>query len=111
MAVARELTKRFEEVWRGTLDEARAWLETVEPRGEHVLVVGPDPSDPSGGVDGADHPGDESVTEALADRLAAGDDPKAAVAAVTAALGVPRRRVYDLAVALRKAQRQPGVAR
>jgi hypothetical protein len=30
--------------------------------------------------------------------LAAGDDRRAAVAAVTAALGVPRRRVYELSL-------------
>ena len=40
VAVARELTKLHEEVWRGTLDEAVGHVELTEPRGEHVLVLG-----------------------------------------------------------------------
>jgi len=42
--------------------------------------------------------GDADIEAALADRLAAGDDRRAAVAAVTEALGVPRRRVYELSL-------------
>lgn len=37
IAVCRELTKKFEEIYRGTLSEARAYFES--PRGEFVLVV------------------------------------------------------------------------
>lgn len=96
VAVARELTKLHEEVWRGRLDEAVTWLEGVEPRGEYVIVIGPALEAPPAEVDEA------SIASALASRLAAGDDRKAAVAAVTATFGVPRRRVYDAAVALRK---------
>ncbi len=38
-AVARELTKRFEEVRRGTLDELAAYYEQAPPRGEIVIVL------------------------------------------------------------------------
>lgn len=38
-AVARELTKTFEEFRRGTVAELAAYYETNEPRGEIVLVV------------------------------------------------------------------------
>ena len=42
VAVARELTKRFEEVRRGTLAELAAWYaEQSTVRGEIVVVVGP----------------------------------------------------------------------
>jgi 16S rRNA (cytidine1402-2'-O)-methyltransferase len=100
VAVARELTKLHEEVWRGVLAEAVTWIESVEPRGEYVIVVGPAPvPDAATRAAAVD---DEAIALALARRLAAGDDRKAAVVAVTAALGVPRRRVYDVAVALRK---------
>ncbi len=39
-AVARELTKKFEEIRRGTLDELAAYYEDTGPRGEIVLVLG-----------------------------------------------------------------------
>ncbi len=39
MAVARELTKVHEEIWRGSLSGARAYFTLHEPRGEFTLVV------------------------------------------------------------------------
>lgn len=90
VALARELTKLHEEVWRGTLDGAVERCAEVEPRGEHVVVV-----------DGAAEPevaGDEVVLAALADRLEDGATRRDAVAEVAEALGVPKRRVYDLAL-------------
>ncbi|MEX2660169.1 MAG: 16S rRNA (cytidine(1402)-2'-O)-methyltransferase [Acidimicrobiales bacterium] len=90
VALARELTKLHEEVWRGTLDGAVERCAEVEPRGEHVVVV-----------EGAAEPevaGDEVVLAALADRLEDGATRRDAVAEVAEALGVPKRRVYDLAL-------------
>ena len=40
MALARELTKTFEEVLRGTAAEVRAALTPERRRGEMVLVLG-----------------------------------------------------------------------
>jgi 16S rRNA (cytidine1402-2'-O)-methyltransferase len=39
MAVARELTKVHEQIWRGTISAARAYFTVNEPRGEFTLVV------------------------------------------------------------------------
>lgn len=39
IAVARELTKRYEEIFRGTIDEAQKHFTEHEPRGEFTLVV------------------------------------------------------------------------
>ena len=90
VAVARELTKRFEEVWRGTLEAAVDHLAASEPRGEYVLVV-------DGAPDRA--PATESdVDDALRARLAAGVPRRDAVAEVAAELGVPKRQVYDAAL-------------
>ncbi len=93
VALARELTKLHEEVWRGSLTDAVTRVSDGEQRGEWVVVIG-----------GATDPevGDEEIRAALGVRLGAGADPKAAVAAVTAALGVPRRRVYTVALQLRR---------
>jgi 16S rRNA (cytidine1402-2'-O)-methyltransferase len=39
VAVARELTKKFEEIRRGTLSEVLSEVERKEPRGEYVIVI------------------------------------------------------------------------
>ena len=101
VALARELTKLHEEVWRGTLGEAADKLRQApeSPRGEWVLVVG-------GMEPGADRdagPGEEDVRAALVRRIAAGTDRKQAVAEVAAELRVPKRVVYNVAVGLRDA--------
>ncbi|HEX3622539.1 MAG TPA: 16S rRNA (cytidine(1402)-2'-O)-methyltransferase, partial [Acidimicrobiales bacterium] len=90
VAVARELTKLHEEVWRGTLAGAVDHLAETEPRGEYVLVLdGAPPPGPAGEAD---------VEAALRARLAAGTDKRSAIAEVTAQLGVPKRAVYDIAL-------------
>jgi len=38
-AICRELTKRHEEIWRGTLSDALSEWQDREPRGEFTLVV------------------------------------------------------------------------
>jgi len=43
VAVCRELTKKFEEIVRGTLAEAVARFERQAPRGEITIVIGPAP--------------------------------------------------------------------
>lgn len=93
VALARELTKLHEEVWRGSLAGAVTRVREGEQRGEWVVVIG-GVADPE--------VGDDEIGAALGAQLAAGAEPKAAVAAVTAALGVPRRRVYALALQLRR---------
>lgn len=99
VAVARELTKLHEEVWRGTLADAVAWA--ADPvRGEVVVVLG-------GAPEQAAVVPDDVLREALSERLAAGERVRGAVDAVAAELGVPRRRAYDLALALRPAAGEP----
>lgn len=39
LSLGRELTKRFEEIWHGTLAEAIATYQTTAPKGEFTLVV------------------------------------------------------------------------
>ena len=101
VAVARELTKRFEEVWRGTLDGAVEELDVEEPRGEYVLVL-----------DGAPDPGPANASDvesALRDALARGVDKRAAVTLVAAQLNVPKREVYEAAIRLERSAPPPTV--
>ena len=101
VAVARELTKLHEEIWRGTLADAAEWADLRTVRGEVVLVVAgaPDVDEPE--VD------DDTLSTVLAERLAAGERTRGVVDDVAAAFGVPRRRVYELALALRAADGSP----
>lgn len=91
VAVARELTKLYETVWRGTLDAATTHVRTTAPRGEYVIVLEGAP--PRGEVS------DDEIRSALHAALD-GHSRKDAVAAVVGQLEVPKRRVYDLALAV-----------
>jgi len=90
VALVRELTKLHEEVWRGTLEGAIEHLAQREPRGEYVIVLG--------GAATPDEATDDDLRWALQARIDAGEDKKSATAAVAKELGVPKRRVYALAV-------------
>ena len=97
VALARELTKKFETVWRGTLGEA---VEGgPEARGEQVIVIGPAPPVPR------EDPGDDALERALQVELDGGASTRDAAAVVANRLGVPRRRAYALAASLRRTAR------
>jgi 16S rRNA (cytidine1402-2'-O)-methyltransferase len=86
VAVCRELTKRFEEVVRGTAsDMAGRFADT--PRGEITLVVGPG----SGGKEAAD-PG--AAAEAVAQLVAAGASRRTAAEVVARLTGAARNDLY-----------------
>lgn len=88
-AVARELTKRFEEVRRGTLDVLAAQQAVDPARGEITLVLGPAPEEQdAAGLDAQ-----------LLQALAVGS-VKDAAAMVAVATGLPRKMVYARALAL-----------
>ncbi|MGB5948578.1 MAG: 16S rRNA (cytidine(1402)-2'-O)-methyltransferase [Parvibaculum sp.] len=91
-AVARELTKKFEEVRRGQLaDLARHYEEAGAPKGEVVIVVGP----PAARAPLGAHEIDAMLENALA-RASLKD----AVAEIVAMTGLPRREVYARALDL-----------
>ncbi len=91
IVLARELTKMHEEIWRGTLAEAVERCGRVEPRGEYAIVIAPHT------VDTADVT-DEDIRRELDQRTARGLSRRDAIDEVTTALGVPRNRVYTLAI-------------
>lgn len=91
-AVARELTKRFEEVRRATLDALAAHYAAVgPPKGEIVVVIGPPPAQATP-LEAAD----AALIEALQTR-----GPSAAAAKVAAATGLARAALYKRALALK----------
>jgi 16S rRNA (cytidine1402-2'-O)-methyltransferase len=95
-AVAREMTKRFEEVRRGSLAVLAAhYQEAGAPKGEIVVVVGPPASAPPKDDAAAAATLDDMLRDALA-----GASLRDAAASVAIASGLPRRAVYARALAL-----------
>jgi 16S rRNA (cytidine1402-2'-O)-methyltransferase len=92
--VCRELTKLYETFYRGPLSDLAADPKLDAPKGEIVILVGPGREAEASGADV-----DAALTDALA-RLR----PAEAAAEVAKALGLPRREVYQRAMALRAGQ-------
>lgn len=88
VAIARELTKTYEELWRGSLGDAAQHFASNAAKGEIVIVV-----------DGADAREftDEELVALLQGQLNDGATPRDAVAAVVDQTSTAKRRVYDLA--------------
>jgi 16S rRNA (cytidine1402-2'-O)-methyltransferase len=93
VSIARELTKLHEEIWRGSLSDAAAWATAVPVRGEVAVVLDGAPPEEEPVV------GDDVLTAELARRLSAGERTRGVVDDIAAGHGVPRRRVYELALA------------
>ena len=91
-AVARELSKLFEEVRRGSLaDLAAHYAEAGAPKGEVVVLVGPAPE-----IVVSAESLDDALRAALAEMSV-----KDAARTVSETLGLPRKQVYDRALALK----------
>jgi 16S rRNA (cytidine1402-2'-O)-methyltransferase len=91
-AVAREISKRFEETVTGSLSELAARYDDAPPKGEIVIIVAP----PGEAEAASEADIDTALREALG-RLTA----SRAAAEVAATLGLPRRAVYERAQQLK----------
>jgi 16S rRNA (cytidine1402-2'-O)-methyltransferase len=92
--MARELTKMHQEVARACVADLAQQLEGRELKGEVVLVIGP-PTESE-----HDEITDGELERMLQERMTSGDSRKDAVRDVVAETGVPRNRVYELALAV-----------
>ncbi|WP_029937403.1 16S rRNA (cytidine(1402)-2'-O)-methyltransferase [Sphingomonas sp. UNC305MFCol5.2] len=91
-AVAREITKRFEECVTGTLTELAARYADAPPKGEMVVVVAP----PGEKAPASEEDADTALAEALT-RL----PPAKAAGEVAKRLGLDRKALYARALALK----------
>ena len=90
VAVANEISKRYEEFWRGPLSEAAAYFEANPPRGEYVVIVeGGEPLIPVVWSE-------DQVREAFEAEIASGLSPSKAAKHVAKESGWPRQDVYNL---------------
>ena len=87
-AVCRELTKRFEEVSRGSLRDLADAFREREVKGEIVVLVDR----------AAEVAADAATVEAALDKALAEMTVKDAAATVASAFGLPRREVYQMAL-------------
>jgi 16S rRNA (cytidine1402-2'-O)-methyltransferase len=87
--VCRELTKLYEEVIRGTLRT----IDLGDPRGEYVIVLAGKPAEERA-------TDDDAVRAALRAEIEAGTSKRDAITAVAAALDLPKKHVYALAIPL-----------
>lgn len=91
-AVAREISKRFEETVTGTLSDLAARYSDAPPKGEIVVVIAP-PGDP-------EPAGEDEIDSALREAMAR-LSPSRAAAEVADSLAVPRRAAYERALKLK----------
>jgi len=92
VAIARELTKMHEEIWRGSLSDGRTHFTRNEPRGEFTLVI-------SGRTKGEITSwSEERVLIALKIGLKLGETPSVISGRVAQESGWKRREVYRLAI-------------
>lgn len=95
IAIARELTKLHEEIWRGTIGGAQKYFSTKEPRGEFTLVVAGCPQEEP------DRWSEEHLMSALLAGSAAGESPSKLAARLAAESGWERREIYKLATLIK----------
>ncbi len=89
--VARELTKKFEEFRRGTLEEHLTYFMDNEPRGEFVVVV-------EGTTDAKEETEGPQLlpAELVKSLMAQGIEKKEAMRQTARQMGISRREVYQL---------------
>jgi 16S rRNA (cytidine1402-2'-O)-methyltransferase len=89
VAIGRELTKLYEEIWRGPAGEAISHFSQGQIRGEFTLVI-------AGHEETAQEWDEAAVRAALAEQLAQGVSRKEAAGRVAAQSGWRKREVYGL---------------
>lgn len=94
VAVCRELTKVFEEVWYTTLGKALAKASEQEPRGEFVIVIGV-------GERQSPQWDETQLRTLIAEGLARGQSPTEIARQLAKRTGLPRRELYRLTLSLR----------
>lgn len=97
VAVCKELTKRYENFQRGSLESVSAYFEENDPKGEFVVILG--------GFEGEaptiENPMDNlSIEEELQMHLAQGVSKKEAIVLVAKRRDLPKKEVYQIAISL-----------
>lgn len=97
LTTSRELTKRYEEFWRGSIGDAISHYQTHAPKGEFTLVL-------AGATPESTARSEAELLSALQDLMAEGHSPSQASRQLAQVSQRPRRELYQLALQLK----QPG---
>ncbi|BAY44034.1 uroporphyrin-III C/tetrapyrrole methyltransferase [Scytonema sp. HK-05] len=97
IVIARELTKLYEEFWRGTIESAIAHYSEREPQGEYTLLVaGTPPAQPQ--------LSEEELKAELLKIMSQGISRSQASRQLAKMTSLPRRQLYQLALAIKMDQ-------
>lgn len=93
IVLARELTKLYEEFWRGSLGEAVEYYQNTEPKGEYTLVV-------AGQIKEMPELSETAIKAELEALLSQGLTRSQASRQLAQNISLPRRQIYQLALTL-----------
>lgn len=91
VTLARELTKRYEEFWRGTLAEAIEHYATTVPKGEFTVAIAPSPPHPL-------TPSTAEITTELQNLLAQGLSRSEASRQIAERTTLSKRDIYQISL-------------
>ncbi|MGD1952843.1 MAG: 16S rRNA (cytidine(1402)-2'-O)-methyltransferase [Leptolyngbyaceae cyanobacterium] len=97
VTLARELTKRYEEFWRGTVKDAIEHFTTTEPRGEFTVAI-------AGQTTSPEPLSDEELRQHLSTLMAQGLSASKASRQLAEQTGLPKRDIYQLSLQLQPPQ-------
>lgn len=95
VTVARELTKRYEEFWRGTLSEAIAHFTETEPRGEFTVAI-------AGHTAAPQIISDADLLQQLEALISQGLSPSKASRQLALETGLSKREIYQLSLTIKQ---------
>ncbi len=95
VTIARELTKRYEEFWRGTVAEAIEYFTTTEPRGEFTVAI-------AGYIAQTQTLSKTVLIEQLETLIAQGLSPSKASRQLAQDIGLSKREIYQLSLTMKQ---------
>ncbi|NEQ52005.1 MAG: 16S rRNA (cytidine(1402)-2'-O)-methyltransferase [Leptolyngbya sp. SIO3F4] len=98
ITVARELTKRYEEFWRGTVSEAIDYFTTNEPRGEFTIAI-------AGCTASLETISREDLLQKLETLISQGLSPSKASRQLAQETGLSKREIYQLSLTIKQEEK------
>ncbi|MBT3241055.1 MAG: 16S rRNA (cytidine(1402)-2'-O)-methyltransferase [Chloroflexi bacterium] len=89
IAVAGELTKMYEEIFRGSVGDAKNYFLDHPARGEYTLVI-------EGQLDQEEHWDEAKIKKAIMTEISSGNSPSKIAKFIADQSGWPRRKIYNM---------------